>query len=415
MPVGHHEPSVLIWPSRFVLMAVVALSSQAFAQLTPPSLPGPAELAAAEPLLRRGQVTIVTPSPGKGRAGVIVLAKVRAPVSTAYNVVANPTRYPEFMQSLEEAKVTSKRGHALTYTFRWRAGGLPWKGSCAMALAPHRDIAVRILRSDFGTGQLRWHFTPRTKSSSLMIEAATFDMNASNSVLKFLLARGDAMPEALGLTLSTVLIEGSRGRAEAIARPSASKAKASKAASLTVAELLGIGPLLSRGAVVVVEGGADGTFKRALVVEAVDAPLPVLQKLLSSPERWSKAVPIISQLKVNARQGSSAQDVRISMNLSIFTISGTARITQSASGVVVEGLDGGLSKTKLRFTATSLPDGRTVLQSVGRADMVQASFVLRRLVKREPTFVHGLNSAAQLLFVRGLAREAERLAARSRP
>ena len=100
------------------------------------------------------------------------------------------------------------------------------------------------------------------------------------------------------------------------------------------------------------------------------------------------------------------------MNLSIFTVEGSARITTTADGAELRGTGGGLSRTALRLTATGLPDGRTVLQTVGHTDMARASFLLRRLVGREPAFAHGLNSAAQLLMVRGLAAEAERRSSR---
>ncbi len=394
----------------FVLLWVVLIQGEAMAQVAPPPLPTQSELTAAQGLLKRGQVTVVPPSGAKGKASVILLTRVSAPAKTAYKVVAEPGRYPDFMKALQKVTITSRHKNTQTYNYQWHAGGMPWKGSCSMALAPSTDVAVRVMKSDFGIGQMRWHFYPQTASTSLMAHAATFDMNSGNQVLRWLLGRGAAMPEALALTLSTVLLEGSRSRAEVLAKAKTNTVANAPASALTAAELIALGPLFKRGTVILVERSANGAFRNALVAQTVDAPVAVVTKLLAAPDQWPSAVPVVSELEVTSRKNGAPHDVRIEMNLSIFSVDGAARITKTFKGVTLQGTGGSFSKTRMQFTATPLPDGRTVLQSVGRADMTHASFLLRRLVQREPTFAHGLNSAAQLLFVRGLAHEAERRA-----
>lgn len=399
------------WTRRLgaICLAVVIVSPTVVrAQGTPPRLPNEAELTAARSLIDRGMIAVVEPSVGTARANLMLLAPARASAERAFQVVAQPELYPEFMGALDEVDVTSRRGGTLVYSWQWRMGGAPWQGVSAMAFAPPRDISVRIMRSDLGTGQFRWHFYPAGESSSLIAESLTLDLSGGHRIIQWLVGRGAAMSESVSLTLGIVLLEGSRRRAEALGGAQASVgATATPPSGLTGDEVNALVPLLDRGAVVLLESEPDGSFRQAVVVEAIDAPRERVLDLLHHPERWTAAVPVLSALEITSRQGST-MDARVAMNLSLFEVEGTVRITTDAEGVELRGTAGGLSRLRLRFRLSTLPDGRTVLQVTGRSQASQAAFFLRQLVRSEPNFEHGLGSAAQLLFVRGLAAEAVR-------
>ncbi len=391
-----------------IIIALLVLApGLARAQAPPPRLPNPGELAAAKTLIDRGVVALVEPSPGPTKANILLLGKVRAPAKTAYQVVATPERYPEFMGALDEVEVTSRRGRALVYRWQWKMGGVHWRGLSAMAQAPPHDIAVQIMRSDLGTGRFRWHFYPEPDGTSLIAESLALDLSSGHRVIRWLTGRGAAMSSSVTLTLGIVLLEGSRQRARQLAgsQAPARATPPTSPAGLSPAEVAALSPLLDRGAVVLLESNTDGSFRQAVVVEAIDAPRQRVLDVLHHPERWQAAVPVISDLEITGRHGD-AIDARIAMNLSIFEVDGTVRITPGSDGVELRGTGGGLAQLRLRFRLTSLPDGRTVLQSTGRSRAAQAAFFLRQLVRSEPNFEHGLNSAAQLLFVRGLAAAA---------
>jgi ribosome-associated toxin RatA of RatAB toxin-antitoxin module len=319
-----------------------------------------------------------------------------------YQVVGQPDLYPEFMAGMTSAEVSSRRQNTLVYGWEWRTSHMAWRGVSAMALAPPRDIAVRIMHSDLGTGQFRWHFYPADDGTCLAAESVTMDLSTGHRVIRWLASRGSAMSASVTLTLAIVLLEGSRERAVARAGGQAPSAPAGSATTMTPVQIARLAPLLDRGAVVMLENGPDRSFRQAIVIEAVDAPRQRVVDLLHHPERWPEAVPVLSALEVTGRDGS-AMDARLVMNLSIFEVEGTVRFTPDENGVELRGTGGGLADLRLRFEASQLPDGRTVIQGTGRAHAARASFFLRQLVRVNPNFERGLNSSAQLLFVRGLA------------
>jgi len=401
---------------RCGLLAAVGLIAwlaprPAAAEVAPPRLPSKAELSAAEALLGRGIVAVVEPSSGSNRASMLLLAQADAPASGFFETLRDPDRYPDVMPAMEQVRVTGRRGNAISYSWVWRAASAPWRGSCAMALAPPYDAAVRITRSDLGTGSLRWHFYDRGPRRSIGAEAVTFDLSRGHPLLRWLMGRGTAMPEAVALIISSVLLEGSRRGALGQTRPRDGPPLPSPPMraprGLRSAELTRIVPLLRRGAVVLLETTTAGALREVVVAESVDAPRDRLLAVIQDFESWDDAVPVVERIETISRDGESAV-ARISMNLSALTIRGTARVTSIEDGVEVVGTDGGLRRMHLRIQVANVPGGGTVLISSGRAELAQASFLLRRMIRREPYFAHGLNSSAQLLLVRGLAAAASR-------
>ena len=389
-----------------VAATLVSTPTVAAAQAGAPRLPNPRELAAARAVIDRGVVAVVEPSPGPNRARLLLLSGVAAPAETTYRVLAEPQRYPEFMAGMAASDVTSRRQQTLVYGWEWRMAGTSWTGVSAMAFAPPHDIAVRIMRSDLGVGHFRWHFYPRDATSCIAAESVSMDLSESHRLIRWMASRGAAMSESVILTLGIVLLEGSREQAAEVAAAGGSVSnRPVPSGDLTAEQIAGLSPLLERGAVVLLESERDGSFRRAVVFESVDAPQERVLNLLHHPERWSAAVPVISQLEITGREGSSV-DAQIAMNLSIFEVEGTIRITPVDNGVQLRGTGGGLENLRLDFQTTPLPNGRTVIRGTGRARAARASFFLRQLVRANPHFERGLNSSAQLLFVRGLAAAA---------
>jgi len=127
---------------------------------------------------------------------------------------------------------------------------------------------------------------------------------------------------------------------------------------------------------------------------------------------WSKFVPTISKsTPLGPKQGLPATEIE--QSLPLMSWSTTWGVFANASAVDMFGLDGDLTRARMRWDVRALPASAAPMQSeiVLRAmvDYDHGSVVVRELYKLEPLFQYGIDVGLQLVILRGIKQQAEQL------
>ena len=169
--------------------------------------------------------------------------------------------------------------------------------------------------------------------------------------------------------------------------------------------------LLERGAVAIFRKSGSHVTEVNLVDRTRARP-DVLLRVAANTPAWSKFVPTISKSSsLGPRQGLPATEVEQSLPLMSWTT--TWGVFANATAVDMFGLDGDLTRARMRWDVRPLPAAAAPMQSeiVLRAmvDYDHGTVVVRELYKLEPLFQYGIDVGLQLVLLRGIKQQAEQL------
>ena len=171
-----------------------------------------------------------------------------------------------------------------------------------------------------------------------------------------------------------------------------------------------LGFLLERGTLALFRRSGNRVTEVNLVDRTRARP-DVLVRVAANTAGWSKFVPTISRsTSLGQRQGLPATEIEQSLPLMSWTT--TWGVFANASAVDMFGLDGDLTRARMRWDVRPLP-GAGAMQSevVLRAivDYDHGSVVVRELYKLEPLFQYGIDVGLELVILRGIKLQAEQL------
>jgi hypothetical protein len=171
-----------------------------------------------------------------------------------------------------------------------------------------------------------------------------------------------------------------------------------------------LGFLLDRGAVALFRRNGSHVSEVNLVDRSRARP-DVLVRVAANTSAWTKFVPTISKSSsLGARQGLPATEVE--QSLPLMSWSTTWGVFANANAVDMFGLDGDLSRARMRWdirpiTINGQPHSEVVLRAM--VDYDHGSVVVRELYKLEPLFQYGIDVGLQLVILRGIKQQAEQL------
>jgi len=147
------------------------------------------------------------------------------------------------------------------------------------------------------------------------------------------------------------------------------------------------------------------------LVDRTRARPDVLVRVAANTAAWSKFVPTISKsTPLGPKQGLPATEIEQSLPLMSWTT--TWGVFANATAVDMFGLDGDLTRARMRWDVRPLKDAGAMQSEVVLRAMVDydhGSVVVRELYKLEPLFQYGIDVGLQLVILRGIKQQAEQL------
>ena len=392
-----------------IAICVLTVTSVASAKPKPwPLTTLPADkLLTLVPSLRDQDLALIESLPDGRLRQITTMTLVAAPPSVVRDVVGHPERYGEFVHNMSHSDVTYEKGGTLVHYYkldytvasvdgRHRYVFLPPVPGQA---APPIDMYDP---DDNGTRHYRWEFYAAPGGSGTLLVMYGYSQIPTDGIYGRLIRRAQTLEYGLSLIPQMTLMLACKQHAEELApgqpRPSTAGPQPS------------LGFLLERGALALFRRSGSHVTEVNLVDRTRARP-DVLVRVAANTAAWSKFVPTISRsTAVGQRQGLPATEIEQSLPLMSWTT--TWGVFANASAIDMFGLDGDLTRSRMRWDVRPLV-GAGAMQSevVLRAlvDYDHGSVVVRELYKLEPLFQYGIDVGLELVILRGVKQQAEQL------
>jgi hypothetical protein len=152
-----------------------------------------------------------------------------------------------------------------------------------------------------------------------------------------------------------------------------------------------------------------GQPTRVMGAARVKAPLARVRAVMLDPAAYQRAVPSFRRAEIVGRNGAQLQ-VEWELEVPLWNLQGKLWLKPAADGVDIELAEGDLAPGLFQLRVR--PDGDAlVVSAAGHANMGQANWATRRLVKRSPLAEPAMTATATWVLLRALVLEAERGAA----
>ena len=380
-----------------------------------------AELATLAPALALGPVALIefADKTTDELPGVNLATIVHAPAASVAAVLADPSRYPRFMRTLDEVKVVQRTPQLVVYDWRWQLGLFSLGGRNAMsALPPPKDrpdagyrFTVDSQSGDFGRGRMSLRVLPRPDGSSLLSLAMRLDLREANYVTRELAKAARSINRSANMALAYTLVLSAQQQAERNAgyKSPARAPVAADALHKPVLDLPTALPLLVRGDLVFMEMSGDKLDQLA-IFGLVQESTAIVREVMLDADAFGAALLPGSAAEVIERKGDSTTfDWEI--DLPLVGVSGRMRMRDQTPLVSVEAVDGALRGGRWRFETTQLGKQATLIASWARFDIRTTSWFVRNLADADPFLGHGMTAASQVMLLRALRSRSTKLVA----
>ena len=360
------------------------------------------------PSLKDQDMALIESAPNGTLKQITTVTLVAAAPPLVHEIVAHPERYGQFVHNMSRSDIRREPGgtivheYKLDYTVasvdgRHRYVFLP---PVAGQAAPPIDVYDP---DDNGTRHYRWEFYAAPGGLGTLLVEYGYSQIPTDGIYGKLIRRAQTLEYGLALIPQMTLLLAVKQRAEALspgqARPSTNGPQPK------------LDFLLDRGCVAIFRRSGSHVTEVNLVDRTRARP-DVLAHVTANTAAWSKFVPTISKSSsLGPRQGLPATEVEQSLPLMSWTT--TWGVFANATAVDMFGLDGDLTRARMRWDVRALPASAMPMQSeiVLRAmvDYDHGSVVVRELYKLEPLFQYGIDVGLQLVILRGIKQQAEQL------
>jgi hypothetical protein len=392
----------------YAVFALSLVSSVALAKPQPwPLKTLPADkLITLVPSLKDQDIALIESAPNGTLKQISTVTLVAAAPSLVHEIAAHPERYGQFVHNMSRSDVRHEPGGTLVHEYkldytvasvdgRHRYVFLP---PVAGQAAPPIDIYDP---DDNGTRHYRWEFYAAPGAGTVMVMYG-YSQIPTDGIYGKLIRRAQTLEYGLALIPQMTLLLAVKQRAEALSP--------GQARPTTTGPQPNLGFLLDRGAIAIFRRSGNRVSEVNLVDRTRARP-DVLLHVTANTSAWSKFVPTISKsIALGARQGLPATEVE--QSLPLMSWSTTWGVFANATAVDMFGLDGDLTRARMRWDIRPLTNAGAMQSEIVLRAMVDydhGSVVVRELYKLEPLFQYGIDVGLQLVILRGIKHQAEQL------
>lgn len=170
-------------------------------------------------------------------------------------------------------------------------------------------------------------------------------------------------------------------------------------------------PLLQKGELSLVESYRSGRLRQVTVVALVKATPAKVWRVLTDYEHYVEFMPNLDEIEITKREGA---DVVIAYELEVpgpnmdYTLI-HHHVPKTRIDVTLADDEGDIQTGAWRWELIPHQNGsQTILVYSLYTDVRESSWVLRQIMKSQPSLEHGLNVATGLVTVRAIMKRAEK-------
>jgi len=362
------------------------------------------------PLLRSADIAVIESQPNGRMKQISLFTLVAAPPKQARDVLLQAERYADFARNFTVSKVTPRPDGSFDHFYQLSYGLFTIDGTHRYMPLPAEGSAaappVEVLDADPGQtpplGALRhyrWEFHEVGGATVLAVYGYT-DVWHSGGVVDKVLQRVPELEHGLALVSQAALVLATKRRAEQL--------------TAVPVPLPAAGPaqydaFLEHGVVVLLRSQQGRLSELSLLDRSLAPPQRVFE-VLRQAGSWSQFVPTITKsAEGSPRDGSLLVELEQSLPLLSFRTVYGMRAFNHAIDMI--GLEGDLRGARLRFEAVPGRGAPSLMVMRSSQQFDRASLIIRQLYKLEPYFEYGVNVGLQLVLLRGLKTQAEKLLA----
>ena len=397
------------------LMAALMAADAAGAKTKLVTLPRET-IATLTPFLARGELALIESKVDGSLRQITVMTLVDAPPEVAYGVVAAPERYPEFVGSMAKSEVTRRQGRVAIVDWELEVPLNNLEGTNLFRFGEN-VIEIETISGDIPEGIWRWEIHPAPGGKSIVVEYAYSDIRRASWFMRQLIQRHRAAEHATVLSASTVFMKALKLRAEKLAgrgqgkRPDTRGRRVAELRSLTQGgsrlDVRALDPLLRRGYVSLVESFPDGRLRQASIVTYAYTSLSRAFGVAADPGRYQQFMSSVNRSQVLKKEGASIV-YELEVEVPLFNLTFTSRAEKTAPwSIRTRSIGGDLEDARFGWDMEAVAPDRTRVMHYLNTDARNASWLLRRMIDREPYFEHGFNAACGLVMVRSVRGHAE--------
>ena len=399
--------------SAFALVALWVLPAAAKTELR--TLPRNA-LRALTPFVERGELALIESHKDGRLRQITVMTLVNAPPKICYGVVAAPNDYPKFVRNMSRSEVTRRVGNVALVDWEVEVPLNNLEGTNVYRFGEHA-IDIETVSGDLPEGRWRWEILPVAGGRSMVVEYAYADIRQASWFMKQLIKRHQSAEHASILSGSTVFMKALKVRAEKLAgrgpgkRPNPTRRRVAKLHSLTQGnaklDMRALKPLLRRGYVSLVESFPNGQLKQATVFTYAYTSRSKVFAVASNPGGYRDFMSSVTRSEVLKKEGNTVV-YELEVEVPLFNLKFTNRSVQVGPySVRSRTIAGDLGDARFGWDMEEVLPDRTLVAYYLNTDARRVSWLLRRMIDREPYFEHGFNVATGLVTLRAVRGRAE--------
>ena len=369
----------------------------------------PAKLAK---LLDRGDLAVVESYPNGTQKQLLMLSVIAAPPEQVYDAVYDVESYPKFMTTVPEAKIVRRNGPTASYEWELGLLVLTFRGVRAMRGKRPNLIQVRGVSGHFESAREAWELYPLDGGRRTLVALyRSVDVREGGLILKAAVKLEPSLDHGMNLAAAFVFLRDMRAHVEKLppVKPSAKGPipafrMFNGTSDATVSAVRG---LLDHGELALIESNGDGSLRQVTVLAIVRAPKTKLQAVVHAPEKWPEFIPNLTAQEVT-RETDKRMVLDYELDVPLINIEGKSRLTIEPDGSVeMVAVSGDIKRARWRWEFHDLGEAASVPFHYAYSDVTETSWIIEKLVAKEPLFEHGIAVAASTVAVRAMKARAE--------
>lgn len=365
-------------------------------------------------LLDRGELALVESDADGTTRQLLLLSKIAAPPARVWSAVMNVERYPSFMKTVSHTKILKRKAGQIAFEWELDLPVLTLRGVRAMRGKKPWLIDIRGVSGHFKEARERWElFAVDGGAATLAALYRVVDVRDGPLLLKAAVELEPTMDQGLNLAAGFVFMRDLRAHLEGLPPPKNSKRDGPIPTLVTLngadgtPDLAAPKKLLDHGLLALIESQKDGSLRQVSIMATVDAPREKLKNVVHQPEKWTEFIPNVADQTVTREPGGTVL-LDYELEVPLVNVSGKNRMSFEEDGsVVMNAISGDITRARWRWEFYPLTLTTSMAMHYAYVDVTEASWLVRQLVEKQPTFEHGVAVAASTVAVRGIKERAE--------
>ena len=172
-----------------------------------------APLAKLTPLLDHGLLAVIESHDDGSLRQVALLGAGKVPVAKIRAVVADATKYPEFMPNISRQRVTQRDDGQLQLDWTIKTPVSSMSGTALMTVGTE-SIEVNAVSGDVSRARIRWRFVPIAKDRAVTVYYSYSDIRSASWVTRLLLNAEPLLEHGMVAAAGTIALTAMTARAE---------------------------------------------------------------------------------------------------------------------------------------------------------------------------------------------------------